>query len=68
MTDTAQACGNCSKAEWQLSAKGNRLRSVPGICTVEFQPPAIPSCYTITMHKTKVWPDMGKDCPTWTAK
>jgi hypothetical protein len=63
-----QRCGTCSEAEWQLSEKGNRLRSVPGTCLIQFDSPILPICYEVTIRKTKIWPDMGKDCPTWHAK
>ena len=67
-TPAGQRCGTCKYAKWELSANGNRLRTVAGHCTHVITPPVLPACYEISLHKVRIWPDMGKDCPTWHAK
>ena len=69
MTDASgQRCGTCQYSEWQVSPKGNRLRSVAGSCGFVVPIPIVPRCYRITLHAIAIWPDDGKDCPTWHAK
>ena len=63
-----QRCGTCKWSKWQLTEKGNVRRSLYGECTSPFQKPSHPSCYSITFHKSVIWPNTGETCPTYEAK
>ena len=63
-----QSCKTCKFAVWQLTDKGNVRRSQYGTCDVLFIKPSFPSSYSITFHKSVIWPSTGKDCSYYEAK
>ena len=66
-------CKTCKYAVWQLTAKGNPKRTVPGRCTYPTEQieedlnARLPSCCGyVRLHVVAIWRDY-KDCPVWEA-
>lgn len=65
-----RGCATCRFADWSYNP-APRARG-PGDCRWE-PPPPVPlpisitqrSGYSNALHRTRIWKDMGEDCPTW---
>lgn len=65
-----KSCESCRLATWQRTPTGRIKRKVPGDCsaTIPTVNDLVPACVPIQpLYKTRIWPDGGAQCPTWTA-
>jgi hypothetical protein len=68
MAANLAGCTACEFGQFQLTPTGRPLSKIAGRCKYKVPELALPVCMTINVSSRGIWPDMGKDCPTFKQK
>lgn len=69
MTNTSEDkyCKTCKFAKFVLTPSGRIKKDWAGECTYELILPSVPASMEVYSKSFGIWPDSGKNCPTYIA-